>query len=248
MTPAAVDTPARIRGTTPIRYRCGNAARRPRLDTFWHRLVRGVWRLRQRPDWAGFAGPDWADHIMQVAGHRPLPRQAGPIDRPLGSHCRQGRRLVVYLKRHYRLPWLSGLLALLGPAGLVAGRSGVGSPGMGRGEWPAGAVGGRLRRIDRPVGPSAELPRRRGIDRTCWPCTRRFPPLRSGCGRPTSPAGNAVCARKWPASSGRFTTATGFTRTCISATSTSPRRHPPRAGLGRPRADHRPAPPRPSSH
>jgi heptose I phosphotransferase len=83
-------------------------------ETIWHRLLRGVHRLRQRPDWAHFAGPDWAERIM-----------AAPVtDR---FHAKQGRsigrwvllagdrRLVVYLKRHYHLPWWRGLLALLRP-------------------------------------------------------------------------------------------------------------------------------------
>jgi heptose I phosphotransferase len=85
-------------------------------DTFWQRWFRGVRRLRQRPDWVRFAGPDWADRIMT----------ADVTDR---FHAKQGRstgrwvlhdqhdRLAVYLKRHYRLPWWRGLLACLWPDG-----------------------------------------------------------------------------------------------------------------------------------
>ena len=32
----------------------------------WQRLVRGVQRIQQRPDWAEFAGPDWALRIMDI--------------------------------------------------------------------------------------------------------------------------------------------------------------------------------------
>jgi heptose I phosphotransferase len=83
-------------------------------ETIWHRLFRGVRRLNQRPDWAQFAGPDWADRIMTTE----------VTDR---FHAKQGRstgrwilhggesRLAVYLKRHYQLPWWRGLLASLWP-------------------------------------------------------------------------------------------------------------------------------------
>jgi heptose I phosphotransferase len=83
------------------------------LSGVW-RLVRGERRLRQQPDWERFAGSDWADRIMSVLVQ----------DR---FHAKQGRsiarwslsggadRLVVYLKRHYRLPRWLGLMAALWP-------------------------------------------------------------------------------------------------------------------------------------
>jgi heptose I phosphotransferase len=86
------------------------------IDTLWQRLRQGVRRLRHRDDWAVFAGPDWAEHILDVA----------VTDR---FHAKQGRstgrwilyqderRLAVYLKRHYRLPWWQGWLAALRPEG-----------------------------------------------------------------------------------------------------------------------------------
>jgi heptose I phosphotransferase len=85
-------------------------------ENLFHRLLHGVRRIRQQPRWSEFAGPDWPQQIMHVAG----------TDR---FHAKQGRtivrwelqsgnrRLVVYLKRHYRLPWWSGLLALVWPGG-----------------------------------------------------------------------------------------------------------------------------------
>jgi len=86
----------------------------PCRESFLHRLFRGTRRLIERPDWARFAGEDWADGILDV-----------PVtDR---YHAKQGRstgrlvlrdsgeKLVVYLKRHYRLPRWTGLLACLFP-------------------------------------------------------------------------------------------------------------------------------------
>jgi heptose I phosphotransferase len=83
-------------------------------EGFWHRLFRGVRRLRQQSHWEEFAGPGWADRIMGLTltdrfhakqGRTIVRWTLGTIPRPL----------VVYLKRHYRLPWWHGLLALLCP-------------------------------------------------------------------------------------------------------------------------------------
>jgi heptose I phosphotransferase len=84
--------------------------------TLWQRLVRGVRRLRQQPYWPEFAGTDWAEHILQVSvTDRFHAKQGRTIARwTLGQN---ERRLVVYLKRHYRLPWWQNLLALLWPEG-----------------------------------------------------------------------------------------------------------------------------------
>ena len=77
-------------------------------DTFWRRLFHGVRRLRQRPDWPEFAGPQWADHIMRAeVNDRFYAKQGRTIARwTLHSG---GRPLVVYLERDYRLPWWNGL-------------------------------------------------------------------------------------------------------------------------------------------
>jgi heptose I phosphotransferase len=83
-------------------------------DTLWQRFVRGGRRLNERPDWARFAGADWADRVMGVAVtdrfHAKQGRSTGRWVLDAG-----GGRLSVYLKRHYRLPWWHGLLALLWP-------------------------------------------------------------------------------------------------------------------------------------
>ena len=73
-------------------------------DTFWRRLFHGVRRLRSGPTGPEFAGPQWADHIIGAeVNDRFYAKQGRTIARwTLHSG---GRPLVVYLKRHYRLPW-----------------------------------------------------------------------------------------------------------------------------------------------
>jgi heptose I phosphotransferase len=80
----------------------------------WSRWLRGTARTRQRHDWSRFVGPDFLRSIMS----------ARLTDR---FHAKQGRStgrwvlrsgeesLVVYLKRHFRLPWRERVLALLWP-------------------------------------------------------------------------------------------------------------------------------------
>lgn len=83
-------------------------------ETIWQRLFRGVRRLRQHPTWAPLAGDGWADHIMGLAlQDRFHAKQGRSIVR--WSLQNDDRRLAVFLKRHYRLPWWRGLLALLWP-------------------------------------------------------------------------------------------------------------------------------------
>lgn len=83
--------------------------------TLWRRLTRGVRTLRQTPDWSDYAGPDWADRIMQVeVTDRFFAKQGRSIARwKLTSQ--RGETLSVYLKRHYRLPRRHGWLATLLP-------------------------------------------------------------------------------------------------------------------------------------
>jgi len=83
-------------------------------ETVWQRLRRGARRLCQQPDWTDFAGPNWADHIMTVAVTDRFHAKQG---RSTGRWILRadGRRLAVYLKRHYSLPWWRGWLAALWP-------------------------------------------------------------------------------------------------------------------------------------
>jgi heptose I phosphotransferase len=84
-------------------------------DTFWQRLLHGTRRLRPSGEWERFAGPAWADQIMvRAATDRHHAKQGRSIGRLILESG--GDRLVVYLKRHYRLPWWQGLLALIRPS------------------------------------------------------------------------------------------------------------------------------------
>jgi hypothetical protein len=83
-------------------------------DTLWFRLCRGARRLRQRPDWGQLLGADWPERVMALdvtdRFHAKQGRSTGRLI--LDS---DGRRLAVYLKRHYQLPRWRGLLAALWP-------------------------------------------------------------------------------------------------------------------------------------
>jgi heptose I phosphotransferase len=91
----------------------------PRLGGFLQRLTKGVRRLRERPEWLDHVGPDWADGIMDVAVtdrfHAKQGRSTGRWVLPASEAA--GSRLVVYLKRHYTLPWWQRLLATFWPRG-----------------------------------------------------------------------------------------------------------------------------------
>ena len=82
--------------------------------TLWQRLVHGVCRLYQSPEFERFAGPDWPRRIMRMAVTDRLHAKQGRSIGRLNLES-QGHRLVVYLKRHYRLPWWHGLWTLLRP-------------------------------------------------------------------------------------------------------------------------------------
>jgi heptose I phosphotransferase len=84
--------------------------------SWWQRLTQGVRRLCARADWVAHLGDDWSNRIMQADIDDDFHAKQGR------STCRwvlegAGRRLVVYLKRHYELPRRHGLLAALWPSG-----------------------------------------------------------------------------------------------------------------------------------
>jgi heptose I phosphotransferase len=80
----------------------------------FHRLKHGARRLWMQPEWAHFAGADWAERIMHLRlTDRLHEKQGRSIVRwQLSAGSEQ---LTVYLKRHYRLPRWVGWLALLFP-------------------------------------------------------------------------------------------------------------------------------------
>jgi heptose I phosphotransferase len=90
-----------------------------RKESFWQRLVHGVQRLRQRNDWPSHAGADWPDRVMATEVtdrfHAKQGRSTGRWVLPPAAAGERG--LVVYLKRHYRLPWWQGWLATVWPSG-----------------------------------------------------------------------------------------------------------------------------------
>jgi Lipopolysaccharide kinase (Kdo/WaaP) family len=83
-------------------------------DSLLQRLRTGAWRIRQDPDWAEFAGPLWIDRIMSIPVTDRFHSKQG---RSIGRWTLRagGRKLVVYLKRHYQLPRRHGILAVLFP-------------------------------------------------------------------------------------------------------------------------------------
>src|SRR5262249_55076106 len=94
--------------------RAGRRRRREVMRSLWQRLARGVKRLRQRPEWTQFTSPDWPDHIMTLPVTDQFhAKQGRTTGRCVMRHLDQ--RLVVYLKRHYRLPAWRGVLATLFP-------------------------------------------------------------------------------------------------------------------------------------
>jgi heptose I phosphotransferase len=85
------------------------------IGSLWSRWARGFRRIRQTPDWADFAGPDWLDRIMSVEVTDRLFRKQGRSIARWTLDAPNGRRLVVFLKRHLVLPRKHGLLAILFP-------------------------------------------------------------------------------------------------------------------------------------
>ncbi len=88
----------------------------PSSAPWWRRLTGNTRRLRQRPDWATFAGADWPDRILEVRVNEDFhAKQGRSTGKLVLQHAEQ--TLSVYLKRHYRLPRWQGLLAALWPGG-----------------------------------------------------------------------------------------------------------------------------------
>ncbi|HEY2910773.1 MAG TPA: lipopolysaccharide kinase InaA family protein [Gemmataceae bacterium] len=83
----------------------------PRL---WQRWFHGTQAIRQDAEWSRFAGGDWAARIMAESVTDLLHEKQGrAIARWTLSN--ESRKLVVFLKRHYRLPRIHGVLAALFP-------------------------------------------------------------------------------------------------------------------------------------
>lgn len=86
------------------------------IGSLWSRWTRGFQRIRHAPGWADFAGPDWVDRIMSLELTDRLFRKQGRSIVRWTLEAADGRRTVVFLKRHYELPRKHGLLAVLFPS------------------------------------------------------------------------------------------------------------------------------------
>ncbi|NBO91164.1 MAG: hypothetical protein EBV06_02425 [Planctomycetia bacterium] len=83
------------------------------IPTGWRSGRRGY----ERPDWPEFVGTDWTKRIMEVEVTDRFNAKQGRSTGRWMLHARDGRQLVVYLKRHYRLGWWACLFARLWPSG-----------------------------------------------------------------------------------------------------------------------------------
>jgi hypothetical protein len=86
-----------------------------RIGSISARWAHGFRRVREDPEWAEFAGPDWLDRIMSVDVADRLFRKQGRSIARWTLEAPDGRHLVVFLKRHFELPLRHGLLAVLFP-------------------------------------------------------------------------------------------------------------------------------------
>src|SRR5262249_1950201 len=81
---------------------------------FFPRWMHGTRRSWMRPDWPRFAGADWPHHLMGLRLtdrlHEKQGRSIARWELRAGSEL-----LVVFLKRHHRLPRFLGWLSLLLP-------------------------------------------------------------------------------------------------------------------------------------
>jgi Lipopolysaccharide kinase (Kdo/WaaP) family len=81
----------------------------------WSRWKNGFRRVQQSLDWSEFAGVDWLDRIMSVEVTDRLFQKQGRSVARWTLSTNDGRKLVVFLKRHFVLPRKHGLLAVLFP-------------------------------------------------------------------------------------------------------------------------------------
>jgi hypothetical protein len=89
------------------------------VSSLWARLRRGVRLFRKQADWDRFAGEGWPERIMaEPLTDREHNKQGRSIGRKVFADGRD--TLSVYLKRHFCLSRLTGLLATLFPDRVLA--------------------------------------------------------------------------------------------------------------------------------
>ncbi len=84
------------------------------MPSFWRRLRHGSSEVRQTEDWLRFAGDDWPDRILTETVTDLLHEKQGRTIARWTLDCGTDT-LVVFLKRHFKLPFIHGLLASLFP-------------------------------------------------------------------------------------------------------------------------------------
>jgi heptose I phosphotransferase len=83
-------------------------------DSLGERLTAGVWREDCQPDWSDFVPPDWRDTIWHADVRDRYHAKQGRSTARWALRA-GGRRLTVYLKRHYHAAWWQGWAAALWP-------------------------------------------------------------------------------------------------------------------------------------
>ena len=146
-----------------------------RYGSLWERLVRGVRWSWIDPRYRSALPPDLDASVMKLDSRDRLHAKQGRstarvifhpaeviVDRTWGtteSAGAQTRPVAVYLKRHFRLPWLARLAALFDPAGRHSPAAAEWDHlERARGARCAGSRGGGDRRAHRSVGLLAKLP------------------------------------------------------------------------------------------
>ncbi|QEH37361.1 Lipopolysaccharide core heptose(I) kinase RfaP [Aquisphaera giovannonii] len=85
--------------------------------SLWERLVRGVRWSWVDPRYRAALPEDLDASVMTLESRDRLHAKQGRSTARVRFHPGSGPAVTVYLKRHFRLPWLSGLAALLHPGG-----------------------------------------------------------------------------------------------------------------------------------
>jgi Lipopolysaccharide kinase (Kdo/WaaP) family len=91
-----------------------------RYGSLWQRLVQGVRWSWIDPRYRAVLPPDLDATVMAIDSRDRLHAKQGRSTARVVFHPAADepeRSVAVYLKRHYRLPWLSGIAALFNPAG-----------------------------------------------------------------------------------------------------------------------------------
>ena len=87
------------------------------LRAFWERLVRGSRWSWVDARYRDALPPDFDADVMGIVSRDRLHAKQGRSTARVVFHSAEGRRVSVYLKRHFQLPWKARLAATIDPAG-----------------------------------------------------------------------------------------------------------------------------------